>query len=115
VKKYDVKKVKAFIEANKERIKSVALGMYEDWFWTAEDVFENGAFRRELIEGILIGGINGSRWGTPSMLVEYTDGTNEMIECYTGESEASQPSFFTFGVLSGPCQSNLPALSKETT
>ena len=113
MKKYDVEKVKKFIDENKERIKSVTLGMYEDWFWTAETVFENGTFKRNLIEGILIGGIDGSKWGTPSMRVEYTDGTEEMIECFTGESDCKRHPSFSYGVLSGPCQSNLPVLSKE--
>lgn len=48
MKYYDYKKAKKLIDENKHQIKSASLGMHEDWFWTAETVWENGEFKREL-------------------------------------------------------------------
>lgn len=110
MKKYDFEKVKAIINQEAHNIKEASVGMYEDWFWTAETIFENGGFTRELNENTEIGGIKGSSWATPSLRVEYNDGREECIPCYTGSSTAYQPPFPNLGVLSGPVQDNMPAL-----
>lgn len=48
MKTYDYTKAKQIIELNKKNLVSASLGMYEDWFWTTETIFENGEFKREL-------------------------------------------------------------------
>ena len=48
MKYYDYKKAKKLIEANRENLSSAALGMHEDWFWTAETIWENGEYKKEL-------------------------------------------------------------------
>jgi hypothetical protein len=53
MKNYDFNKAKRLIEERKESIQSASLGMHEDWFWTAETVFENGVFKKELFTGNL--------------------------------------------------------------
>jgi hypothetical protein len=111
VKRYDFKKAVALIEREKDQISEASLGMYEDWFWSAETVFEKGEFCKELNDDTVIGGIQGSSWATPSIRIEYTDGREECIPCYTGESTTYQPPYPNLGVLSGPVQANMPALN----
>lgn len=48
MKSYDYKKAKHIIEESKDCLESASLGMHEDWFWTAETIWENGEFKREL-------------------------------------------------------------------
>ena len=48
MKEYDFDKAKAIIEKNKENVKSASLGINEDWFWTAETIYEDGEYTREL-------------------------------------------------------------------
>jgi hypothetical protein len=48
MKTYDYKKIKQLIEENKSEIISVSAGMHEDWFWTAETIWENGKYLHEL-------------------------------------------------------------------
>ena len=48
MKTYDFKKAKQIIEENKENLVSASLGMHEDWFWTAETIYEEGEFKRQL-------------------------------------------------------------------
>ena len=50
MKNYNFKKVKELIENSKDCIISASLGMYEDWFWTAETIWENGEYTRELFD-----------------------------------------------------------------
>lgn len=87
MKKYDFEKVKSYIENHKNNIKSVYLGMYEDWSWTAETVFKEGKYTKEINENTTIAGILGSTWATPVMQVEFKDGTKKIISCYKGESD----------------------------
>ena len=48
MKSYDFAKAKKFIEDNISSINRASLGMDEDWFWTAETIFENGSFTKNL-------------------------------------------------------------------
>lgn len=48
MKKYDYQKAKHIINESKDCLKSASLGMHEDWFWTAETIFEDGQFKKEL-------------------------------------------------------------------
>lgn len=48
MKYYDYKKAKSLIEANKNEITEASLGMHEDWWWTAETVWDNGEYKHAL-------------------------------------------------------------------
>ena len=48
MKYYDYKKAKQIITENQQNLKRASLGMHEDWFWTAETIWENGEFKHEL-------------------------------------------------------------------
>jgi hypothetical protein len=151
MKHYDFKKAFQFIEERKENIQSALLGMHEDWFWTADSIFDNGEYTKELFLGdlesenckyneaaknreangemiwdvmkryahILINGVNGSNWGTPTLNVVYKNGEDEMIPCYTTDGEElpfgekiEKQIMWTSGCLSEPVQLNLPPLSQ---
>lgn len=101
MKYYDVAKAKKLIEDNISSINSASLGMDEDWFWTAETIFEDGAFTIDLENtGGFIGGINGSVWATPTLEIEYKDGSIRKYNCYIGESDGERCPDFMFGVIS---------------
>jgi hypothetical protein len=105
MKKYDFKKAKNLIE-NASNLESATLGMHEDWFWTADTVFENGEFVTQLNDDTEIGGINGSSWATPTLQLCFKDGTEENIEVSVGENDKDKPIYFELGVLSKPLQDN---------
>lgn len=110
MKIYDYEKAKEIINHRKDEIERASLGMYEDWFWTAETVFEDGKFTKKLTEETVIGGINGSCWATPALRLELKNGEDECIGCYTGESDCERNPDFSYGCLSGPVQDNMPEL-----
>lgn len=90
---YDYKKARDIIKENKDKLKEASLGMSEDWFWTAETIWENGKYIRRLTKNTEISGIDGSRWATPTLELWYKDGSSEMIPCYTGEKSGMRPFF----------------------
>ncbi|MEN2765733.1 hypothetical protein [Ornithinibacillus xuwenensis] len=115
MKNYDFNKAQQIIEENKENLKKASLGMQEDWFWTADTVFENGEYVLDLNTVEIIAGISGSRWATPSIRLTYLDDTEEMFTCYQGESESSPDDVSIIcasGPLSSEVQKNIPK-SKE--
>ena len=109
-KKYDFVKAKMIIDKQKDLIESAALGMQEDWFWTAEDIFEEGDFTQDLTLTQTIGGIESSTWATPVLRIQYVDGTEKVFECFAGESSGinSMGSLLTSGVFSREVQENMP-------
>jgi len=83
MKTYNFKKAKTLIE-NTPNIRSASIGMYEDWGWTAETVYNDGEFTTELSSDTEIRGINGSVWATPTLQICLKDGTVKMIEISAG-------------------------------
>lgn len=96
MKKYDYNKIKKFIEKNKQNIKSVNLGMYEDWSWTSDCIYENGEFIIGLSENTKIAGINASTFATPAMEVEFQDGTSSIYNAYIDDEKENQRSDFSY-------------------
>jgi len=47
-KGYDFIKARKIIDNEKENLKLAVLGMYEDWFWTAEPIWENGEYGKDI-------------------------------------------------------------------
>lgn len=103
---YDFKLIKSCIDGFQQLIDTASIGMLEDWFWTAETVFEDGAYRCDILaEGYKPAGIEGSPWASPILLLRYKDGTEAIFDCgtFTREQwdrmEKRQP---TLGCKSGP-------------
>jgi hypothetical protein len=102
MKTYDFAKAQKFIEDNISSINRASLGMDEDWFWTAETIFENGSFTKNLKSSkVDIGGINASTWATPTLEIEYKDGSIKKYNCYIGESDGPRCPEFMYGCISG--------------
>jgi hypothetical protein len=111
MKKYDFIKAHYFIAKLANEIESVSLGMREDWFWTAQTVYEDNKFTMNLRIKDKMGGIKGSTWATPSMQVCFKDGREVMVDCYVGQSTKTlEECRWSFGCLSGSCQDNIDAL-----
>lgn len=107
MKNYDFAAAKRYIQMHADKIECAQLGMHEDWFWTAETVFKNGFFTKELdVPTVEIGGISGSRWAAPTLEITFKDGSTKTTPCYTGESDGGRPEWFDLGLgcMSGPIQ-----------
>lgn len=57
--------------------KNAALGISQDWEWTATTVYEDGKWVVDLTTKPAIAGIKGSIWGTPTL-----DMDGEQEDCY---------------------------------
>jgi hypothetical protein len=112
MKKYNYSRATELIDAEKNLVRA-EMGMYEDWFWTAETVWEDGNYTKELRASPKIGEISGSPWATPAIKLTYADGTERMLPCYTGESTQEKPVGFELGVLSSPVQEEQIPLEGE--
>lgn len=84
MKYYDYNKAKELIKKyKKDRGLIIAsLGMAEDWYWTAEDVWLNGKYVVKLNDKTKIAGINASYWATPVLKLETDDNLISKIDCY---------------------------------
>ena len=101
MKNYDFAKAKKFIEDNIDSINTASLGMDEDWFWTAETIFADGVFKVDLENpDLFIGGLKGSYWATPTLEIEYKDGSIKKYNCYVGESDGPRCPEYMYGVIS---------------
>ncbi len=90
MKKYNAKLIRDFVEANKTEIKTVHLGMKEDWMWTNKLLYgaNDGGYQFDLVDGdVKVAGISGSYWATPVMAVCFTDGKAEVIPCYSDDAD----------------------------
>lgn len=113
MKKYDFKKAKMIIAANAKNLKTVSMGMYEDWFWTAKTIWEKGKYIKKLNNDTYLGGIQNSYWATPAIKLTFKNNKIKMLECSKGESDKNRPPFSLLGPLSKPVQDNLPPLIKD--
>ncbi|MDR0287232.1 MAG: hypothetical protein LBI03_05950 [Clostridiales bacterium] len=90
MKLYDTQIVKKVIKNEGKNIKSIYLGMKEDFAPTAAEVFRNGKTLISLDEKTVdVAGINGSIWATPVMEIEYTDGRKEVEPCFYDDGETA--------------------------
>lgn len=119
MKNYDYAKAKRIIEGRQSLGFDLAsLGMKEDWWWTAEDVWvkEKGFLVDLDDKRLLIGGIGGSRWATPVLCLRKRDSGKEIfVECYIEDGSAkgdvsplmNDSVIGNYGELSGPRQRNV--------
>jgi hypothetical protein len=76
------------IDKHKENIVSADIGMFEDWFWTAEPIFENDAITQDLSKKIATsGGVNGSDWATPIIRIKTKDDQTIEYQVYTTDEQ----------------------------
>ncbi len=119
MKNFDFKKAFDIIESKKDIIEEASMGMHEDWFWTAETVFEKGEYNHDLQNNAPEYHLRGSQWATPVLILTYTNGQQEAFETSTGETELSpseierQKSMWVSGCLSGPAQDNIPPINNQ--
>lgn len=91
MKRYSYKKIIDFISRHKESADKIRVGMNEDWSWTACEVWNSHGFKiyaskeeatkledshaphRIDEDGVIIAGIDLSRWATPTAIA-YKDG-----------------------------------------
>lgn len=84
---YDYEKAKALIEvAMLDGATSASLGMAEDWFWTAEEVWSAADGYKHEMSGH-VAGIDGSCWATPTLVITYADGRELRHDAYAGDAE----------------------------
>lgn len=86
MKYYDYKKAKDTI-LNTPGVLNASLGMAEDWFWTGEEVYKDGAFVIDLDDGPYIAGIKGSDWATPILRMEFADDLYKDVEVFKKEDD----------------------------
>lgn len=110
MRRYNFKKAKELIDYHKDTLKTARLGMYEDWFWTAEKVWSKGKYEVDLVESPEIAGIKSSAWATPTLELTFKNKTVRMIPCFTGKRTKCGPRLGLLGVLSSPVQDRLPPL-----
>lgn len=104
MKMYDYENAKKLVQKYSDTLEVACLGMAEDWFWTAEGIYEDGRLVYDLSEEPEIAGIRGSSWATPSLYLKFKDGREEMMDCYIGESTGKIPEGFGYGEFSSPIQ-----------
>ena len=103
--KYDFKSAKRYIQMHSDLISSATMGMHEDWFWTAQTIYEDDKFSVNLDEkNLMIAGLIGSVWATPMLEIEFKDGTSVKKDCFIGAVGGQKPEWFKLGCLSQPVQ-----------
>ena len=98
-----------------QKLSRASLGMSEDWFWTAQEIWPSKEF--DWTKKI-VAGINGSAWATPTIHLEFEDGTERWIECHDDgplddTKNMREVVMSSRGVLSGPAQLKIPIPEKE--
>lgn len=119
MKRYDFDLARKVIDKlhSLDVLQEASLGMHEDWFWTAETVWEDGEYKKQIpsnqytadrfdeyvekrksgmsilsdecrgYDDIMIAGLVESHWATPVLSCELKNGSTETFNCFVGESE----------------------------
>lgn len=115
MKFYNYELAKTIVETflSLDVLDSATLGIHEDWWWSAETIFEDERWVADLCSNEeleyayenrehpfadshpfldkLINGLGGSIWATPVLSVNFKDGTNKTFECYYEKGEQLSP------------------------
>ena len=106
--KYNYTLAKHTIQKYSDLLESASLGMAEDWYYTAETIYQNGVFEVELENEPKVAGISGSTWATPTLQLSFKDGTEKFLDCYEGDTDvANKPDWLELGCLSSPAQESI--------
>ena len=104
---YDFEMAKKIVQKYSDLLEEASLGMAEDWYWTAETIYENGVFL-ENIDAEEIGGISGSFWATPTIRLTFKDGSDKFLDCYEGcVTPEMKPDWELLGEISAPAQEQI--------
>jgi len=121
MKNYDYPKAKAVI-LTAQNLESASLGMGEDWWWTAETIWEGGEWKHPIFQSetldpeAVIAGIRGSNWATPTLHLVFKDGRQVKAPCYVGQSEGENPfPGLGLGCLSAPSQDHFNQIPTDPT
>lgn len=82
---FDWERCAKFIKENKEHISSIAAGLTEDWGYTGGLIYHDGDIVLEENTYVWLS----STWATPTMVIQYKDGTEEEMSCYIMENKIS--------------------------
>jgi hypothetical protein len=85
MKYYDAERIYEYIQANKEKIDRIDLGIMEDWIATNQRIYANGQLLIEFPRAgkkLAIRSAHGSEWGTPVMRVVLKDGAVNVLNAY---------------------------------
>lgn len=132
---FDFDKAKRIIDESADCLETVTLGLYEDWFWMAREVWAEGKYTVRLPSTATLRYYTdaereiplrlariiwpGSQWATPAMRLDYLDGTVKMIPCFYGEASPQTfedlefQTMITSGCLSSEVQYRMPPLEEE--
>ena len=104
---YDFELAGKLVQKYSDLLEEASLGMAEDWYWTAETIYEEGKFTDTLSKEV-VGGIKGAAWATPTVLLTFKDGTEKFLDCYKGcVTPEDKPDWFSLGELSQPAQEEI--------
>ena len=112
MKRFNTPKIYDFIDKNKDYIEEASIGMYEDWFWTAENIWEDGTYIRS-VEDVHL---QKSRWATPSLMLIYLDETTKFFDVSIGQQKPETILHDSMaiqqgqGCISKPIQETMPDL-----
>lgn len=84
MRKFDYKKIEKIIAENKDGLKEASIGMFEDFFWTAEIIWENGKYIEDIYS---FSHLQESYWATPVILLRFKDKEPRVAEAFIGEKE----------------------------
>ena len=77
---YDFAKAKSIIDENADDIVMATLYMAPDYEWTAETVWEDGAYTMDLLDpNATVAGLRYSLWASPALDLRYRDGRSRTI------------------------------------
>jgi len=82
---FDWERCAKFIKENKEHISSIAAGLTEDWGYTGGLIYNNEDIVSEENTYVWLS----STWATPTMVIQYKNGTEDEMSCYIMENEIS--------------------------
>ena len=92
-KELDFKKAKEIIEMDKDNIDYVVGGLAEDWGYTSATIFKDDRYYDGSVEDYE-SFCGASYWATPSIEINYKDGTYEMFECYKEGKNSDIPDWW---------------------
>jgi len=83
MKKYDFDRAKQIINALKKELLRAEMGLLENWYNTATNVWVRNGCAVELNENTRIAGASGSYTATPTLFLMFDNYEILIVDCYT--------------------------------